>query len=98
MIRVALPPPLRSLAKIDGELKLAVAGPATPNAIIDVIEAEYPVLKGLIRDHHTQKRRPFVRFFACGEDFSHQSPDAPLPDTVARGVEPFLIVGAIAGG
>ena len=98
MIRVAIPPPLRSLAQIDGELKLAIDGPATANKIIDAIEAEYPMLKGLIRDHHTQKRRPFVRFFACGEDFSHESPDAPLPDTVARGVEPFLIVGAIAGG
>lgn len=98
MIRVTIPPPLRTLAQIDGELKLAIEGPATANKIIDAIEAEYPMLRGLIRDHNTQKRKPFVRFFACGEDLSHDSPDSPLPDTVVRGVEPFLIVGAIAGG
>jgi len=98
MIRVTLPSPLRVLAHIDGELAFDIEGPATQRAILNALEARYPVLRGTIRDHETQKRRAFVRFFACGEDLSHESPDAPLPDSVVKGVEPFLIVGAIAGG
>jgi hypothetical protein len=98
MIRVVLPPPLRVLAKIDGEVQLAIEGEATPRAILDALEDRYPVLRGTIREHDTKKRRAFVRFFACSEDLSHDSPDKPLPDQVVKGVEPFLIVGAIAGG
>ncbi len=98
MIRVTLPPHLRKLAQIDGEVSLDVAGAVTQSAILDALESRYPMLRGTIRDHVTKKRRAFVRFFACGEDLSHEAPDAPLPDPVAKGVEPFMIVGAIAGG
>ena len=98
MIRVTLPAHLRKLAHVDGELKLDVEGQVTQRAVLDAIEARYPMLQGTIRDHITQKRRAFVRFFACGEDLSHEPPDAPLPDAVATGAEPFMIVGAIAGG
>ena len=98
MIRVALPAHLRTLAKVNGELKLEVSGPVTQRSVLDALEAKYPMLGGTLRDHVTQKRRPFVRFFACGEDLSHESPDAPLPDAIANGQEPFFVVGAIAGG
>jgi molybdopterin synthase sulfur carrier subunit len=98
MIRVALPGHLRTLAKVSGEVEIEVTGPATTQSVLDALEASYPQLLGTIRDHVTQKRRPFIRFFACQEDWSHESPDAPLPDAVASGKEPFLIVGAIAGG
>ena len=98
MIRVVLPAHLRTLASVDGEVELQVEGPITQRGVLDALEARYPALQGTIRDHVTQQRRPFVRFFACQEDLSHESPDAPLPDAVASGVEPFLIVGAIAGG
>jgi molybdopterin synthase sulfur carrier subunit len=98
MIRVVLPAHLRTLAHIEGEVTLDVEGPATQRSVLDALEARYPMLLGTLRDHVTQKRRPFVRFFACEEDLSHESPDAPLPDAVANGKEPFLVVGAIAGG
>ena len=98
MIRVVLPFHLRTLAGVDGEVQLEVEGPATLNAVLDALELRYPVLRGAIRDHVTQQRRALVRFFACAQDLSHDSPDAPLPDAVAAGTEPFLIVGAIAGG
>jgi hypothetical protein len=101
VIRVSLPQHLRTLASVsdDGEVRLDVAGPVTQRAVLDALEARYPMLRGTIRDHVTQKRRPFLRrFFACEEDLSHQPPDAPLPDSVASGAEPFLVVGAIAGG
>ncbi len=98
MIRVVLPVPLRALAHVDGELALEVAGRATQRAVLDAVEARYPMLRGTIRDQLTQRRRPFVRFFACEQDLSHEPPDAPLPDVVATGAEPFLIVGAMAGG
>ena len=98
MIRVTLPAHLRKLAQVDGEVKLDVAGPVTQRSILDALEARYPMLCGTIRDHVTYKRRAFVRFFACGEDLSHDPPDAPLPEAVATGAEPFMIVGAIAGG
>ncbi|HEV2232403.1 MAG TPA: MoaD/ThiS family protein [Terriglobia bacterium] len=98
MIRVELPQHLRTLAHVDAEVTLDVKGAVTQRAILDALEARYPVLCGTVRDHVTQKRRPFIRFFACGEDFSHEPPDAPLPDAVATGAEPFLIIGAIAGG
>jgi sulfur-carrier protein len=98
MIRVVLPAHLRNLAKVDGELELEVEGPATQRSVLDALEARYPMLCGTLRDHVTQQRRPFVRFFACEEDLSHDSPDKPLPPEVASGAEPFLIVGAIAGG
>ena len=98
MIRVTLPAHLRKLAQIDGEVKLDVTGPVTQRSVLDALEARYPMLHGTIREHETQKRRAFVRFFACGEDLSHETPDAPLPDAVAKGAEPFMIVGAIAGG
>jgi molybdopterin synthase sulfur carrier subunit len=98
MIRVILPAHLRILAKVAGELQLEVEGPVTQRSILDALEARYPALCGTLRDHVTQQRRPFVRFFACQEDLSHESPDAPLPDAVAAGTEPFLVVGAIAGG
>jgi molybdopterin synthase sulfur carrier subunit len=98
MIRVTLPPHLRKLAQVDGEVKLDVEGPVTQQSLLDALEARYPMLRGTIRDHMTQKRRAFVRFFACGEDLSHEPPDAPLPDAVATGTEPFMIIGAIAGG
>jgi hypothetical protein len=98
MIRVTLPPHLRKLAQIDGEVKLDVEGPVTQRTVLDALESRYPMLRGTIRDHVTQRRRAFVRFFACGEDLSHETPDAPLPDAVAKGTEPFMIIGAIAGG
>jgi sulfur-carrier protein len=98
MIRVTLPAHLRKLAQVDGEVRLDVEGVVTQRSVLDAIEARYPMLRGTIRDHVTQKRRAFVRFFACGEDLSHESPDAPLPDAVATGAQPFMIVGAIAGG
>jgi hypothetical protein len=98
MIRVVLPAHLRKLARVDGEVSLDVEGPVTQRAILDALEARYPVLRGTVRDHVTQRRRPFVRFFACQEDFSNQQPDAPLPDAVATGAEPFMIVGAMSGG
>jgi sulfur-carrier protein len=98
MIRVVLPPHLRTLAQVNGEVKLQVEGPVTQRAVLDALEASYPVLRGTIRGHLTQRRRPFMRFFACEQDLSHEPPDALLPDTVATGAEPFLIVGAMAGG
>jgi hypothetical protein len=98
MIRVVLPQHLRTLALVEGEVKLDVEGVATQRAVLDALEALYPMLRGTIRDHVTQKRRPFVRFFACQQDLSHEPPDTPLPDEVATGAEPFLVVGAIAGG
>lgn len=98
MIRVVLPPHLRGLAKVSGEIKLEVAGTVTQRSVLDALEAHYPMLQGTIRDHVTQQRRPFLRFFACGEDFSHESPDTPLPEEIVSGKEPLLIVGAIAGG
>ena len=98
MIRVQLPPHLRTLARVEGEVQLEVARPATLRAVLDALEARYPMLRGTIRDHVTQQRRPYVRFFACEEDLSHEPPDAPLPDAIASGAEPFLIFGAIAGG
>jgi sulfur-carrier protein len=98
MIRVMLPPHLRILARIDGELALQVDGPVTQRSVLDAIETSYPMLRGTMRDHVTQKRRAFVRFFACAEDLSNEQPDTLLPEAVATGAEPFLIVGAIAGG
>lgn len=98
MIRVVLPHHLRTLAKVDGEVNLAVDGPVTQSSILDALEACYPMLRGTVRDHTTHKRRPLVRFFACAEDRSHDSPDNPLPDAIASGAEPFFIIGAIAGG
>ena len=98
MIRVVLPAHLRTLARVEGEVKLDVQGQVTQRSVLDALEAQYPMLCGTLRDHVTQQRRPFVRFFACEEDLSHEPPDAPLPDAVASGAEPFLIVGAIAGG
>jgi hypothetical protein len=98
MIRVVLPYHLRKLARVEGEIELQVEGPVTQRAVLDALEARYPVLRGPIRDHVTQQRRAFVRFFACEEDLSHEPPDAPLPESVAMGKEPFLVIGAIAGG
>ena len=98
MIRVVLPTHLRTLAHVDGEVKLDVEGRATQRSVLDALEAGYPMLRGTIRDHVTQRRRPFLRFFACEQDLSHELPDAPLPDAVASGAEPFFVVGAIAGG
>ncbi len=98
MIRVVLPVHLRTLARVGDEVEVEVEGPATLRAVLDALEARYPVLRGTIRDHGTEKRRPFVRFFACEQDLSHEPPDAPLPDAVATGAEPLLIVGAMAGG
>jgi sulfur-carrier protein len=97
-VRVKLPTHLRRLAKVDGEVSLDVQGPVTLGAVLDALEARHPVLRGAVRDHDTRKRRPFVRFFACEQDLSHERPDAPLPDPVARGTEPLLVVGAMAGG
>lgn len=97
-IRVVLPVHLRTLAQVNSEVALEVAGPVTQRAILDALEARFPTLRGTIRDHATKKRRPLVRFFACEADLSHEPPDAPLPDAVARGTEPFLIVGSMAGG
>ena len=98
MIRIVLPAHLRSLAQVDDEVRLEVEGEATLGSVLDALEARYPVLRGTIRDHVTLRRRPFVRFFACEEDLSHEGPDARLPDAVVRGAEPFLVVGAMAGG
>ena len=98
MIRVVLPAHLRTLTRVDGEVELPVDGPATRRAVLDALEAQYPVLRGTIRDHVTQQRRPFLRFFACEQDLSHEQPDAPLPEAVATGAEPYLIVGAMSGG
>jgi sulfur-carrier protein len=98
MIHVVLPAHLRTLAKVGCEVELDVEGVVTQRAVLDALEARYPMLRGTIRDHVTQQRRPFLRFFACEEDLSHESPDNPLPDAVASGAEPFLIIGAIAGG
>jgi sulfur-carrier protein len=98
IVRVLLPAHLRTLARVDGEVKLDVEGRATQRSVLDALDASYPMLRGTIRDHVTRQRRPFLRFFACEQDLSHESPDAPLPDAVATGVEPFLVVGAMAGG
>jgi len=98
VIRVVLPPHLRTLAKVAGEVEVDVAGRPTQRSVLDALEARYPVLRGTIRDHVTQERRAFVRFFACSEDLSHDPPDTPLPEAVATGAEPFLVLGAIAGG
>ena len=98
MIRVVLPPHLRTLAHLDGEVELELDGTVTQRSLLDAVESKYPMLRGTIRDHVTQTRRPMVRFFACGEDLSHESPDAPLPNAIAKGAEPLLIIGAIAGG
>ncbi len=98
MIRVELPAHLRTLARVDGEVSLDIAGRVTRGALLDALEARYPALRGTIRDHVTAQRRPFLRFFACSRDLTHEPPDAPLPDAVTSGAEPFLVVGAIAGG
>jgi len=98
IIRVVLPAHLRTLAQVDGELKVDVEGPATQRSVLDALEAAYPMLRGTMRDQVTQERRAFLRFFACEEDLSNESPDAPLPEAVATGTEPYLIVGAMAGG
>jgi sulfur-carrier protein len=98
MIRVELPYHLRTLAKVSGEVQLEVAGEVTQRSVLDALEARYPMLQGTIRDHVTQQRRPFLRFFACEEDLSHESPDALLPEAIASGKEPLLVIGAIAGG
>ena len=98
MIRVVLPPHLRTLARVDGEVELEAAGAVTQRSVLDALEATYPMLRGTIRDHTTQQRRPFLRFFACEEDLSHEPPDAPLPEAVASGKEPLVVLGAIAGG
>jgi len=98
MIRVAVPSHLRTLARIEGEVALEVAGPVTQRTVLDALEARYPALCGTIRDHVTKKRRPFIRFYACAEDWSNEAADAPLPEAVAKGDEPFLVVAAIAGG
>lgn len=98
MIRVILPQHLRTLAGVDGEVVLAVDGPVTQRTLLDALESRYPMLRGTVRDHATKKRRPLVRFFACSEDVSHDSPDNPLPAPIAAGDEPFMIVGAVAGG
>jgi sulfur-carrier protein len=98
VIRVVLPGPLRLLAHVEGEVSVVIAGTATQNAVLDALEERYPVLRGAIRDRLTGKRRPFVRFFACQRDLSHEAPDAALPEAVAAGAEPLLVVGAMAGG
>jgi sulfur-carrier protein len=98
MIRVILPPHLRTLAKVGSEVQLELEGQATQRSVLDALEARYPMLQGTIRDHVTKQRRPFLRFFACEEDLSHEPPDAPLPEAVATGKEPFVVLGAIAGG
>jgi sulfur-carrier protein len=98
MIQVVLPAHLRTLAGVGSEISIEVAGPVTQRSILDSIESTYPMLRGTIRDHVTQQRRPFLRFFACQEDLSHEPPDAPLPEAVSSGKEPFMIIGAIAGG
>lgn len=98
MIRVIIPQHLRTLAHVGSEVELELDGPVTLRSVLDALEARYPMLRGTIRDQVTQQRRPFLRFFACAEDLSHEPPDAPLPDAVASGVEPFIVIGAIAGG
>ncbi len=98
MVRVVLPAHLRTLARVSGEVTLDVEGQVTQRSVLDALEARYPMLRGTIRDHVTQQRRPFLRFFACEQDLSHELPDAPLPDAVATGAEPFLVMGALAGG
>jgi sulfur-carrier protein len=98
MIRVELPAHLRTLAKVNAEVLVEIEGPATQRSVIDALEANYPMLRGTIRDHDTDRRRPFLRFFACEQDLSHELPDTPLPEAVANGAEPFLVVGAMAGG
>lgn len=98
MIRVTLPAHLRKLAQVDGEVQVEVSGAVTQGSVLDALEAKYPMLRGTIRDHVTHKRRAFVRFFACQQDLSHESPDTPLPETIANGAEPYMIIGAIAGG
>jgi hypothetical protein len=98
VIRLVLPPHLRTLARVEGDVELQVEGPVTQRTVLDALELRYPVLKGTIRDHVTRQRRTFLRFFACEQDLSHDPPDAPLPDAVARGDEPFYVIGAIAGG
>ena len=98
MIRVVLPPHLRTLARVKGEVTLDVPGRVTRDAVLDALEARYPMLRGTIRDHVTERRRPFLRFFACERDLTHEPPDAPLPEAVVSGAEPFLVIGAIAGG
>jgi sulfur-carrier protein len=98
MIQVVLPAHLRTLARVGGEVALEVSGPVTQRSVLDALEVRYPMLRGTIRDHGTQRRRAFIRFFACGEDLSLEPPDTPLPEAVARGTEPFLVVGAMAGG
>ena len=98
IVRVVLPAHLRTLARVDGEVKVDLDGSATQRAVLDALEAAYPMLRGTIRDQETKRRRAFLRFFACEEDLSNESPDAPLPEAVARGVEPLLVVGAMAGG
>jgi molybdopterin synthase sulfur carrier subunit len=98
IVRVVLPAHLRTLARVDGEVKVDLDGPTTQRAVLDALEAAYPMLRGTIRDQETKRRRAFLRFFACEEDLSNESPDAPLPEAVARGVEPLLVVGAMAGG
>ncbi len=98
MIRVELPAHLRTLAHVNAEVRLEIIGPVTQRSILDALESRYPMLRGTIRDHDSLQRRPFLRFFACAEDFSNESPDAPLPPEIASGAEPFLIIGAIAGG
>ena len=98
MIRLELPPHLRTLARVDDEVRLDVRGRATLGSVLDALEASYPMLRGTIRDHVTLRRRPFVRFYACEQDLSHEPPDAPLPEAVASGTEPFLVVGAMSGG
>jgi len=98
MIQVILPPHLRTLAHVNGDVELEVTGPVTQRSVLDALEARYPMLRGAIRDHVTLQRRAFLRFFACEEDLSHESPDAPLPEAVAAGKEPFIVIGAIAGG
>jgi hypothetical protein len=98
MIRVVLPQHLRTLARVGSEVQIDVPGTVTLRSILDAIEAQYPMLQGTIRDHATQRRRPFLRFFACGEDLTHESPDAPVPEAVVAGAEPLLVIGAIAGG
>ena len=98
MVRVTLPAHLRNLARTEAEVELEVAEPVTQRAILDALEARYPVLRGPIRDHVTLQRRPFLRFFVCKEDWSHESPDTPLPEPIATGKEPFMVIGAVAGG
>ena len=98
MIHLILPPHLRTLAGVSGDVELEIKGPVTQRSVLDALEARYPMLRGTIRDHVTLQRRPFLRFFACEEDLSHEPPDAPLPDAVASGKEPFIVIGAIAGG